>query len=327
MSGIRWACVALGILIFGVACGSKINPRDAAFRFESQDYIIAESQYAQLLEANPDNLDYQYRLAVCQFMNRRYRNSAENVALILEQDPKDLKALALLAEIFVKMRQARLARATLLKAIEYYPSDMKSYIRVSRLDLAEGKVDEAEKILRQAIPLRQDDPSIFLELSNLYFRVREDERQAFCFLKRYSDEAKGRGGDSNIQEKIYQTEIEKPEYIMFCDDQAHLLEAQQAIDSKNYSLAGTHLDKVVEQNWLWKRLKGQILLETGDHVSAMRILQEAVSQNDADPECHYQLGWAYHWNGEIENAHRQWKRVLDLEPGHAKAQAALRLSQ
>ncbi len=61
---------------------------------------------------------------------------------------------------------------------------------------------------------------------------------------------------------------------------------------------------------------GYAYYKTGDYISAVRILKEAISKYPDDPRSYYNLGLVYYKIGKVKAAIKEFKRVLKIAPGY-----------
>ncbi|WP_046758011.1 tetratricopeptide repeat protein [Kordia jejudonensis] len=65
--------------------------------------------------------------------------------------------------------------------------------------------------------------------------------------------------------------------------------------------------------------KGKIYYDQGDKVKFKEIMQEIIVKNPNDADSHYNIGVISAESGEIEEARKAYKRVLELDPGYTNA--------
>ncbi|HEV2501148.1 MAG TPA: tetratricopeptide repeat protein [Terriglobia bacterium] len=106
----------------------------------------------------------------------------------------------------------------------------------------------------------------------------------------------------------------------------NLEEARQAIGRADFPGAIRILSEIAVDDAgnaeVWREL-GVCYLETRRHDLALEALTRAVKIAPADPTAQFLLGHAYGSSGQLEPAAACYRRVLETDPGHVKAEEFL----
>lgn len=79
-----------------------------------------------------------------------------------------------------------------------------------------------------------------------------------------------------------------------------------------------------ENNYTQDRLeKAEFYILNQKYSEALKILKEVVDSDEANPRAHYIYGLALEGSNQQEEAKKQFRRVLELEPDHVEAQEHL----
>ncbi|MGH9354712.1 MAG: tetratricopeptide repeat protein, partial [Terriglobia bacterium] len=102
--------------------------------------------------------------------------------------------------------------------------------------------------------------------------------------------------------------------------------AREAISRADFPSAIEMLNGVVAgdpaNGEAWREL-GVCYLENRQPGLALGALNRAVAAAPSDAVTHYLLGHAYGSSGQLEQASACYRRALDVDPGHAKAEEFL----
>src|SRR5271167_2636090 len=100
----------------------------------------------------------------------------------------------------------------------------------------------------------------------------------------------------------------------------------EAVNRADFSSAITMLSEVVvedsENTEAWRQL-GLCYLETAQPDLAIEALTRAVRYDPLHATTHYLLGNAYGSAGQLERAAACYRRALEIDPGHVKAEEFL----
>jgi len=120
----------------------KLSDAYAAFRI-----------YSQLAELDPDNIDAHFKLATFYLLAKQFEKSKKEVETVLSKEPDHTNALLLSANLLVQAKNLYDAAAVYERIIELDKTETRAYTGLSRVLAGQGKPDEAEGILKQALTL------------------------------------------------------------------------------------------------------------------------------------------------------------------------------
>lgn len=177
-----------------VAAQSKQNkvyePEDAEEHFRYKNYTMALPIYLQLLKLDPDNLDYNYKVAQCYL--KIQSNRAASIPF-LELVCKDLKADK---EAFFMLGKAYTIDYKFDEAIKFFKKyrdfNLKNTDLIKKVDLAISNCNNAKEFIKKPVNVtfKNLGPEINSEFPDYYPWVNRDETQLFFTSRR-------KGGHTN----------------------------------------------------------------------------------------------------------------------------------
>ncbi len=105
-----------------------------------------------------------------------------------------------------------------------------------------------------------------------------------------------------------------------------MMEAQAALDRAEFLDALEHLEAIAKENPDFPDALvklGVCYLETGQLPQAVKALGQAVAVEPDNAQAHYLLGSAAGSSGDLDRAAACYRRALELDPSHQKAQEFL----
>lgn len=102
--------------------------------------------------------------------------------------------------------------------------------------------------------------------------------------------------------------------------------AARAYESGDYLSAAAQYEKAVRMNWNDPKVNynlATVYFQLGKYAEAKPYYQTAAYLNPADPDAHLFLGYTHFYLKDTPAAVREWKKVLELDPGNAAARENL----
>ncbi len=247
-----------------------------------KEYQKAKEYYEAAIKIKPDYTNAYYGLAsVCANLGHRDKamEYSANFRKLKAEGRKGLKGRKIEYDDFVETQKSA--------AI--------TYINVGRMYRDNGKLKEAEQLLKRAAGLDGENIVCFLELASLY-QANGQPAKALQMHKKISEIQP----ESSIS------------YLFIGILSAHLKkfdDAEQAF-SKMITLAPQKSDGYREL--------ARLYLKTGQKLTQARQLAEKAVSLNAIAANYFVLGWACYANGDIANALPAVTRALELEPDNVQ---------
>ena len=119
-------------------------------------------------KADPLNAMALLQQGLIRFKMGEHDESIKSVISSLQLDPRSIKALHLLQRIYSKTNRSEDLLQTCNKCIGIYPFDARSYINKSGALLGKGDIEEAERVVSEAITMIPESSSLYAELGKLH---------------------------------------------------------------------------------------------------------------------------------------------------------------
>jgi len=259
----------------------QINPdfADAYYRLGllqiQQEYPAAASQsLVRAVDLAPKNLDARLRLGDLLVSSTQYAEARQQAEAVLQQDGRNAGAHRLLGQVALHQMQYIPAENELEQAISLDSHDPRTYEVLGLTQLLDAEYGAAEKSFQTAIEIKPGDPQTYINLANFY---------------------KGQNAPDRAEEVLRQGIAKLPKMVELPVALAGLyLERNRLLDAKHL------LDQVEadENNYPdGRRAVAAFDLDSGDAASALDRFRALVSRNDSDraaakkvAECYLQLG-------------------------------------
>lgn len=194
---------------------TEINPESATAKlyegkafYAAQDLKGAACSLDQALGLDPGMTEAKLLRAQIHSMEKEYDQALGHLDAILESGTDDEGALLIKADILEKTSQKEQAQEIYRRLIQDNPFQMASYVSLSLLLLDEGKQQEAEKILSDALEMKPD---------------YVDARQARLAIRRAKGDEKGASEDEQALEKAMAEGPEIPDFVIKGQKESNVL--------------------------------------------------------------------------------------------------------
>ena len=155
-----------------------------SFYEERKAFEDAETILRQGLDINADHIRLHFRLGVVYDKWGKKDKSIEQMRKVIKLDPKNANALNYLGYTFADMgKNLDEAERLIKEALKYKPDDGYITDSLGWVYFKKGRFGEALKYLEKAVDITQDDPIILEHLGDAYIKVN-DRDNALKFYKR-----------------------------------------------------------------------------------------------------------------------------------------------
>lgn len=324
----------------------KVNPNDAAaltvnaaVKVKQGDALGAEEDVRAALVAEPDNLDAVFLLS--SILSESDRKS--DAILLLEnaahRNPKDVSLRIVLSDVYHQAGESSKAAAKLAELIEIEPKQLRHRLRLANYYTEAQHLDEAEKVLRNAIQENSTDTNIKQALLEFLFKHRTADiakGQLDQFVAAEPDNASLRFSQARFAgateqnaeaEKIYRELIERnemnPDGIKGRIELARLLRKLNRVEEVQPLLSVVLKESPKNRDALL--LRGDIALESRNPAAAIADYRAVLKEEPTTIPVHKALAQAHLVNGEIALAKDSLKNVLLLDENDVNAHIQLGL--
>ena len=292
----------LDALMAGAEGGVVAQPMDAETleRLHALGYVGGGAPASRERESGP-RADPKDRLDLYQALNdpalasvdpedRAELEGALSVLQVLAHDePPIPRALTLYGELLLKAERASEAETVFERMIEPNPSFTALY-GLAVVELAQGKMDEAEEHFLRAMRLEPKNTKSYVRLAKLS-RRRGDVGEAEAWLRK---------GIEIHPDRLLKEEL--ADVLLHGGRPSEALDVLAALAEENES------DALAFYNL------AQALLATGDNEGAMENLRAAIRLAPEDADVHQALGNALIESGEHGAAVLEFQRAVEISP-------------
>lgn len=158
---------------------------------EEQKYAEAIRDYQEALRKNPHFPGIHFALGEVYYNKVDYPSAEKELHAALSEDPNHLKANYYLASILIKNQKTAEAIPLLRIVVAGSPQFMMGYLDLGKCYAAQGKLQEAVKMLEKAAELDPHEKQAPYQLAQLYTRLKQPDKarqQMEIFQKLYAQE-------------------------------------------------------------------------------------------------------------------------------------------
>ena len=176
------------------------------------------------------------------------------------------------------------------------PEDMDLHVASIGILVRQGRLDEAEASAKQALGINANAQAIYANLALIYIKQDKLELGKFIINRAFNfvDGAKDNAHLHAYLGRIF--------YL-----QEHPFEARASYE-KALELDPELLDAMI--------FLSEVHLDNRAYGAMVPLLERAVEVAPDDPAIHMNLGIGYRGTGRFEEAEKEYRRVIELEPGH-----------
>jgi len=217
---------------------------------------------------------------------------------------------------------------------------------MAREDIARNSLGSAEKTLEQAVLINHQNAEAFYLLGYVYSKKGKFKKAILAYQKTlnldpfhteaaialsslFNDVGKYREGAAvfyktkkrldktpvGYDPKINESLAEKHFELGLLYQRFERFQEAQHEFTKALNLAPSHLVASIQM--------AKCLAKNGDKTAAIRFLRKTIDAHPKSAEARIQLGILLHSTNQIQEAQREWKEALSLEPDNRSAQMYL----
>jgi tetratricopeptide (TPR) repeat protein len=252
----------------------------------------------------------------------------------LELDPSSYSALRARVTLDLQQKRTADARTRVARALDTAPDHPRVLVLAANVESASGDYQAAERHLRRAIDVAQDDLDAYGALAHLYLRQRKLD-QARVELEEVASRARNPIPARTMIGVIYDVQNRTDDAIKVYESiVAGTSRAPVAANNLawHYAERGVNLDQALELAQTAKAqlpdraevddTLGWVYYQKNMHELAISSFESSVKRDPTKASYHLHLGLAYARAGRRDDAIRSLERALSLSPTVARADEA-----
>ncbi|HEY4905929.1 MAG TPA: tetratricopeptide repeat protein [Candidatus Acidoferrum sp.] len=311
---------------------------------QTKDLPKAETAYRHAAELDPSELNHLRGLGQTLMAEEKYSDALPVYQKLIDLMPDDADNYLAVSQIYRELNQLDEAEQNLLKARQYAPGDVKIMYNEAMLYEAQGRYEDAIRVLSDAIvgvkqstvlPSRRRSLAILYQQLGQLYRDRQNYQAAA-----YTYDELGHLGDEEDRRSrmllmdTYREARDLPKALQVGKEAVAKYPKDPAVQSREASLLAENgqVDEAV------KILRTQLTNTEADRETYLNIAQvyergrrykeaeeaakaaEALPGDPRDSETTYfLLGAIYERQKQYERAEEQFKKVISLDPGNGPA--------
>ena len=311
---------------------------------QTKDLAKAEAAYRHAAEIDPSELNHLRGLGQTLMAEEKYQDALPVYQKLIDLMPDDADNYLAISQIYRELNQLDQAEQNLLKARQYAPGDVKIMYNEAMLYEAQGRYEDAIRVLSDAIVgVKQSSalPSRRRSLAILYQQLGQlyRDRQNYSAAAYTYDELGHLGDEEDRRSRMllmdtYREARDLPKALQVGKEALAKYPKDPAVQSRVASLYGENgqVDEAV------KLLRSQLSSTEADRETYLNIAQvyerarrfkeaeEAVKAAEAlpgDPRdnetTYFLLGAIYERQKLYDKAEEQFKKVISMDPGNGPA--------
>ena len=273
---------------------------------QAQDPAAARQEFERVLALAPGYLPALEQLVNLELQGKQFDAAMQRVNREIQKNPRAVELRILQAKIFLAQGKRDQAEANLLQAIELDPASPNAYLLLAQLY---SDSNQNEKALAKLDAVMAKDPqntTALMLAAKIYSANRDYKGAADAYEKLLKIDPKYSPALNNLA-YIYSENLDQL-------DRAYEL-AQHARDLLPF-------DPATADTLCW------ICFKKGSYSTALGLLQESAAKLPAEPEVQYHLGMASYMTGDEVSARGALQLALQSGaafPGHDECQRCLSL--
>jgi len=267
---------------------------------EQENYYLAVEKYKASLDINPYYINAMKGLAECFFYLNEYQESLRFIALGKKYNKNDLELLALEGRVWIVLGDLNKAISLFNRVLTLQPNNIEAIAGLALLDIASGRTSFAVKQFEEALRVSPSHRQALLALV-----IINQQLNNYKAAERYLELAlKYHGNDALV----------------------HFVTGKYYYSRGNYAKAERHLETALALNTQYvqaRQLLGNIYIAQKNYNRVVKILTAVPDSHPLYYLARYTLGKAYSGLGDLDNAIRDFKKVLALRPDDEVSRIAL----
>lgn len=257
-------------------------------------------EFRKAIDSDPQNGAAHLEMANAHVLQRNFPEAESHLREVLKIDPQSIDARIAFGDLYSSEGKESEAVKEYLRALELDSQNEDVYTKLASLSMAHRRFGEAERYYLRWVEAAPSDEDAHMALSDFY-RATGRLREAVSLLQR------AREGDPSSRT------LHKALITLY-------LEATQVQE------AGREIDLFLRQNGKdadGRILQARLVLEQGDSVKALQLLQQLALDIPNSAEVQHNLGMALASRKDFERAIYALKNARNLDPESLEIRVSL----
>src|SRR5579871_4975633 len=272
---------------------------------QTKDLAKAEAAYRRASEVDPSELNHLRGLGQTLMAEEKYQDALPVYQKLIDLMPDDADNYLAISQIYRELNQLDQAEQNLLKARQYAPGDVKIMYNEAMLYEAQGRYEDAIRVLSDAIvgvkqstvlPSRRRSLAILYQQLGQLYRDRQNYQAAA-----YTYDELGHLGD----------EEDRRSRMLLMDTYREARDLPKALQVGKDAIAKYPKDPAVQSR------EASLLGENGQIDDAVKLLRSQLSSTEADRETYLNIAQVYERGRRFKEAEEAAKIGRAL-PGDAR---------
>src|SRR5580700_8005902 len=272
---------------------------------QTKDLAKAEQTYRKAAELDPGELNHLRGLGQTLMAEEKYADALPIYQKLIDLMPDDADNYLAISQVYRELQQLNRAEENLLKARQYAPGDVKIMYNEAMLYEAQGRYEDAIRVLSDAIvgvkqstvlPSRRRSLAILYQQLGQLYRDRQNYQAAA-----YTYDELGHLGD----------EEDRRSRMLLMDTYREARDLLKALQVGKEALAKYPKDPAVQSR------EASLLGENGQIDDAVKILRSQLSSTEADRETYLNIAQVYERARRFKEA-EQAAKAAEALPGDAR---------
>lgn len=291
----NYANLGLGDYLSG-----QLNEANKRFAAAIGDYELALKKSP----GAPEPLSGLVRLLLAQ---KKPDQAVSRVREVLKATPANIVAQGLMGEILMIQGKYPEAAAQFRETIRLSPKLAPVYKNLAKTQLILKDVNAAEQTYREGIKATGGDIGLRIELANFYQQTGKTDETIREYEEALKQDPESKLAANNLAMLL----------VSYREDKKSLERAAQLVEPLSRSDNPAYLDTL-----------GWVRYKRGEYDSAIRALEQAISQVPKEPILHYHLGMAYYNKGDKIQARKHLEHAVNTGGNyHGRDEANLTLQK
>ncbi len=283
--------------------------------YHAHDYIdVAIQLYEKSVELEPSNSKWHYLLAMAYKSRGDFDLAEQSFKNAWKYNSGYLSTKVYLAEMYMQQGEfdkAKAAYSVVLKKDSNFP---RALVGLGQIEMQQGNAQKAIELYKKALKIQPQATQINFLLAQAYASLgKREESQKYNALK------------GKMQAQMYDPLImhmldESRSSSYYNDKAVRAYMAKDFANSEKLALKAIKYDK--DSPYPYVTL-ANIYVATGRALKATKVLEGIIVDNQKDPNLKYSVGVIEEILGNNDKSIYWYKKVLELDPKHRKAQITL----
>ncbi len=299
----------------------------------------ARKELDYIVKAFPQNVEARYQVGYLDYLDKNYKAADDVFARLYKDFPKDHRGLVGVTETMVAEKRIPDAIAEMNKAIAIEPDRRDLKLFLANLDVVGEKYDEAIQVLNGLLEKEPKDASLLFRLAETYRRKGDLNTAADKF--RLASQAAPNNpqpllalalildgtGRSDQAQPLYEQILKmQPDHPVALNNLAYI-KAEKGVDLEEALGMARRAEQKEPNSPDIKDTLGWILIRKNLSEEAVRVFQDLVVKEPANPIYHYHYGMALQEKGDKSSAQKQLQEALKDHPSKPQEQQIRELLQ